>query len=75
MGALSIGFFVVLLAVILGWDLVAFVALPILISASAYLVSFVFGRFEPSSSKYRNVAVVAAATCFLILSAKILFPN
>lgn len=50
------------------WDIVSVVVVPFALIAVAAIVSFIFGHYELTSSKSRNVAVIIVSTLFLLLS-------
>ena len=58
----------IVLAIFLGWPIVSWLILPIIISAAAFLVSLIFGHIKPTPSKTRNATIIVIATTFLVLS-------
>ena len=50
------------------WDIVSAIVMPFALIAVAVIVSFVFGHFEITQSRFRNTAVIVVATLFLALS-------
>ena len=50
------------------WDIVSAIVMPFALIAVAAIVSFVFGHFEITQSRFRNTAVIVVATLFLALS-------
>lgn len=50
------------------WDMLSAIVMPFALIAVAAIVSFVFGHFEITQSRFRNTAVIVVATLFLALS-------
>lgn len=50
------------------WDMLSAIVMPFALIAVAAIVSFIFGHYELTSSKSRNVAVIIVSTLFLALS-------
>lgn len=50
------------------WDIVSVIVMPFVLVAVAAIVSFIFGHFEVTQSRFRNMAVIIVATLFLAFS-------
>ncbi len=72
-----IGIVPIVIAMFVCWNIASVFVLPIVLATVAVFVSFIFGHFEMTSSKSRNVVVVVAATLFLALSVyfSLIFPS